>query len=243
MRASDLTGWSACGTLGQPFKPHQRPPLTRSAERGADRPPPCRVGVAVDGDVHRNETTRRGRQAARRLDGGRRALRVCNRLRLPRHVVEAKPGGAVGGRAARHAGRDGRVLERQPAVRIETRGDDLVDRVQIEAGDLVAPFDQNVGQVLLRHRVAELAGVDRRPDQVVGEDRDPSRRPECVIVAQFQVGLRRRLRPPRAGIETIALELADRRASRRVRFATGSAQSRRRRNGASWYLPGKSVPN
>ena len=54
-------------------------------------------------------------------------------------------------------------------------------------------------------------GVDRRPDQLVGERRDPPRRPERVVVAQLHVGRRRRLRPPRSGIEPIALELADRR--------------------------------
>src|SRR4029079_12685109 len=39
-----------------------------------------------------------------------------------------------------------------------------------------------------------------------------SRGPERVVVTQLQVGRRRRLRPPRSGIETIALELAERRA-------------------------------
>ena len=45
---------------------------------------------------HLDEAARRGRQAARRLDRRRRALRVGKRASLPRGVVEQRPRGAVG---------------------------------------------------------------------------------------------------------------------------------------------------
>ena len=41
---------------------------------------------------------------------------------------------------------------------------------------------------LLGRRIAELAGVDGRADQVVGEGRDAPRRPERIVVAQLHVG-------------------------------------------------------
>ena len=52
---------------------------------------------------------------------------------VARGVVERQPRRAVGDRAVRHAGGDGGVLERQPAVRIETRVDDRVHRGQVDA--------------------------------------------------------------------------------------------------------------
>ena len=63
------------------------------------------------------------------------------------------------------------------AEAIESRLDDGIHRVQIDAGDLVAALDQHVGQVFLGHRIAVLPGVDRRPDHLVGEGGDAPGRP------------------------------------------------------------------
>ena len=112
--------------------------------------------------------------------------------------------------ALRDAARDGRVLERQP-LRIEARVDDRIHLRQVDALDLLAALDQHIGEILLGRRIAELPGVDGRPDHVVGERRDAPRRPERVVVAQLHVGGRRRLRPPFSRIEDLAFELADRR--------------------------------
>ena len=119
-----------------------------------------RIGGVLRRQVHRDEAARR--QAAWSFDARRRALRLRNRLGAIGRVVEGHPRRAIRRVALGHAGRDGRVLERQPPVRVESRIDDRVHRGQIEAGDLVAALDQHVAQVLLGRRVAELAGVDRR---------------------------------------------------------------------------------
>ena len=145
------------------------------------------------------------------VDGRRRALRFRQRASLARGVVEQRPRGAVGDCALGHASGDGGVLERQPVVRIQPWGDDGVDRRQVDAGDLVAALDQHVAEMFLGDGIAELAGVDRGPDQVVGERQHPSRRPERVVITHLHIGRRWDLGPPLPGIESIALELADRR--------------------------------
>ena len=106
---------------------------------------------------------------------------------------------------------DGIVLERKATAGLEARRHDRVDRRQIGARDFVATFDQHIGQVFLRRGIAVLARVHGGSDHFIREGRNAPGGPERVIVSEFQVSRRRRLRPPRPRIESIAFELADRR--------------------------------
>ena len=86
-----------CQLFRQPVEPDQLPAPAIATEVGANRLLPCRVGLAVGGDVHGNEATRR--QTARRLNRRRRAPGFRQRLGRAGRVVEEHPRCPVAHRA------------------------------------------------------------------------------------------------------------------------------------------------
>ena len=193
--------------VSHPLETDELPASAILPEERTHRLLPRRVRAAVRGDIDSHEAARR--QTVRCGNRCRRTRRFGQRFGRPGRVVEEHPRSAVGHRALGHTAVDSCVSERQ-AFRVETRVDDRIHLRQKNALDLFAPLDQDVGQVLLRFRIAELSGVDGRSDHVVGKGGDPPRRPEGVVVSKLHVCSRRCLRPPRPWVEDLALELANR---------------------------------